>query len=142
MVSKIEVDALAGAGSAGVMTVVGEGGSTTTSLQQGLCKAWCNLDGTGTIGHLDSFNMSSPTDVGTGAFTLSFTNNMSNTSYSTTGSAKESTGGTHASDGVDRLLNPTRVALATSNVKVTVINLSNALRDCDENAVQICGDLA
>ena len=86
--------------------------------------------------------MSSPTDVGTGAFTLNFTNNMANTSYSTTGSAKESTGGTHASDGVDRLLNPTRVALATSNVKVTVISLANALRDCDENAVQICGDLA
>ena len=86
--------------------------------------------------------MSSPTDVGTGAFTLSFTNNMANTSYSTIGSAKESTGGTHASDGVDRILNPSRVVLATSDVKVTAINLSNALRDCDENAAQICGDLA
>ena len=138
----LKTNTLTGTSTAGSIAVTGEGNSTTTNLQQGLCKAWCNLDGTGTIGLFDSFNMSSTTDVGTGAFTLNFTNNMANTSYSTTGSAKESTGGTHASDGVDRLLNPTRVALATSNVKVTVISLANALRDCDENAVQICGDLA
>ena len=138
----LKTNTLTGTSTAGSIAVTGEGNSTTTNLQQGLCKAWCNLDGTGTIGHLDSFNMSSPTDVGTGAFTLNFTNNMANTSYSTVGSTKESTGGTHASDGVDRLLNPTRVALVTSNVKVTVISLANALRDCDENAAQICGDLA
>ncbi len=138
----LKTNTLTGTSTAGSIAVTGEGNSTTTNLQQGLCKAWCNLDGTGTIAHLDSFNMSSPTDVGTGAFTLNFTNNMANTSYSTIGSAKESTGGTHASDGVDRLLNPSRVVLATSDVKVTAINLSNALRDCDENAAQICGDLA
>ena len=142
MASILKLNTLTGASTAGSIAVTGEGNSTTTNLQQGLCKAWCNLDGTGTIGHLDSFNMSSPTDVGTGAFTLNFTNNMANTSYSTIGSAKESTGGTHASDGVDRILNPSRVVLATSDVKVTAINLSNALRDCDENAAQICGDLA
>ena len=142
MASILKVNTFTGASTAGSIAVTGDGNSTTTNLQQGLCKAWCNLDGTGTIGHLDSFNMSSPTDVGTGAFTLSFTNNMANTSYSTIGSAKESTGGTHASDGVDRILNPSRVVLATSDVKVTAINLSNALRDCDENAAQICGDLA
>ena len=142
MASILKVNTFTGASTAGSIAVTGEGNSTTTNLQQGLCKAWCNLDGTGTIGHLDSFNMSSPTDVGPGAFTLSFTNNMANTSYSTIGSAKESTGGTHASDGVDRILNPSRVVLATSDVKVTAINLSNALRDCDENAAQICGDLA
>ena len=142
MASTLKLNTLTGASTAGSIAVTGEGNSTTTNLQQGLCKAWGNLDGTGTIGHLDSFNMSSPTDVGTGAFTLSFTNNMANTSYSTIGSAKESTGGTHASDGVDRILNPSRVVLATSDVKVTAINLSNALRDCDENAAQICGDLA
>ena len=138
----LKTNTLTGTTTAGSIAVTGEGNSTTTNLQQGLCKAWCNLDGTGTIGHLDSFNMSSPTDVGTGAFTLSFTNNMSNTSYSTVGSAKESTGGTHASDGADRLLNPSRLALVTSGVKVTAISLANALRDCDENAAQICGDLA
>ena len=142
MASTLKINTLTGVTTAGSIAVTGEGNSTTTNLQQGLCKAWCNLDGTGTIGHLDSFNMSSPTDVGTGAFTLSFTNNMANTSYSTIGSAKESTGGTHASDGVDRILNPSRVVLATSDVKVTAINLSNPLRDCDENAAQICGDLA
>ena len=38
--SEIAIDKLKGVSSAGSMTVVGEGGSTTTNLQQGLAKAW------------------------------------------------------------------------------------------------------
>jgi hypothetical protein len=62
-------------------TVTGEG-SATTSLQQGLVKAWFKLDGTGTIGGLDSFNIASFTDNGTGDYSGTFTNSMSNTNYS------------------------------------------------------------
>ena len=42
----------------GQTTIVGEGGSTTTSLQQGLLKMWVQLNGTGTIATQDSFNAS------------------------------------------------------------------------------------
>jgi hypothetical protein len=82
MASKIEVDELAGAGSAGVMTVVGEGGSTTTNLQQGLIKVWVNFDGSASgAAARDSYNVSGMTDNGTGDYTTSFTNAMGNTTY-------------------------------------------------------------
>ena len=85
MVSKIEVDALSGASSTGVMTVVGEGGSTTTSLQQGLAKAWVKTveDLTGTN---DSFNVSSIADDGTGDGGVTLTASMSNANYAMKGS--------------------------------------------------------
>jgi hypothetical protein len=82
MASKIEVDELAGAGSAGVMTVVGEGGSTTTSLQQGLAKCFCNFNGTSTVAIADSNNIGSLTDNGTGDYHINLTNAHSNTNYS------------------------------------------------------------
>jgi len=83
MASKIEVDEIAGAGSAGVMTVVGEGGSTTTNLQQGLCKSWVSkvTDGSSMK---DNFNVSSMADTATGIFTISFTNNHNNDDYALT----------------------------------------------------------
>jgi hypothetical protein len=82
MASKVEVDELAGAGSAGVMTVVGEGGSTTTSLQQGLAKCFCNFNGTSTVAIADSNNIGSLTDNGTGDYHINLTNAHSNTNYS------------------------------------------------------------
>jgi len=73
--------------STGQTTIVGEGGTTTTSLQQGLCKAWANINGTGTIAARDSLNVSSLTDGGTGDYTYNFTNNMGNNDFTTTTSA-------------------------------------------------------
>ena len=91
MASKVEVDGLAGAGSAGVMTVVGEGGSTTTSLQQGLIKAWARLN-PNTL--QDSLNTTSILDNGTGDFEYNFTNNMGNANYSLFGSGNSLAGNT------------------------------------------------
>ena len=45
--STLNVDALVGNTSANAITVRGEG-SATTSLQQGLAKAWCKTSGVGT----------------------------------------------------------------------------------------------
>ena len=140
--STLRTNALEGMDAKNSITIVaGAGNITTTNVQEGLCKAWCRFDGTSS-GFQDSFNMGSLTDHGTGDHEVAYTNNMANTSYSTIGSAKESTGETHSSAGADRLLNPSRLALVTSGVKVTAISLANAQRDCDENAAQICGDLA
>jgi hypothetical protein len=79
MASKIEVDGLAGAGSAGVMTVVGEGGSTTTSLQQGLAKSWITFTSAASFTNRDSFNVSSLGDGGAGSGTVTMTSAMSST---------------------------------------------------------------
>ena len=81
MVSKIEVDALSGVSSAGVMTVVGEGGSTSTSLQLGLCKAWVHMDGSGTPSANDSHNLTSITDTASGRYSLNIANDFGNANY-------------------------------------------------------------
>ena len=66
--------------SANSLTIRGEG-SAQTSVQQGLAKLWMNLDGSGTIAILDSFNVSGATDNGTGDSGHNFTNNMANIHY-------------------------------------------------------------
>ena len=63
---------------AGTMTVVGEGGTTQTNLQQGLCKAWCRFDDGASS---DSFNVSSVTDHGTGDYQVFIANDMANATY-------------------------------------------------------------
>ena len=65
MASELKVNKLTGVTTAGSISVTGEGNSTTTNLQQGLAKAWINLNGTGTIASRDSFNVSSIADQGT-----------------------------------------------------------------------------
>ena len=62
-------------------TYVSDGGAVTQNTVQGLCKGWCNFDGTGTAAFRDTFNFSSLSDQGTGIYDLSFTNNMANTNY-------------------------------------------------------------
>jgi len=78
--SEIAIDKLKGASSAGSMTVVGEGGSTTTNLQQGLAKARCSTNAAGTTIH-GSFNVSSLTDFATGKQVLNLSSSFANTNY-------------------------------------------------------------
>ena len=80
--STLKANTFTGTTSAGSIVVTGEGGSTTTNLQQGLAKHWVRLDGSGTVSLLDSFNASGITDGGYGAYTPAFTNNMNNANYS------------------------------------------------------------
>ena len=82
--STIKTNTLTGTTSAGSIVVTGEGGSTTTNLQQGLAKHWVHLDGSGTATTLDDFNhnVSSLSDHGNGSYTFTFTNNMNNINYS------------------------------------------------------------
>ena len=83
--STLKVDNITGRGSTGFTgSVKSEGGNTTTDLQQGLVKAWVNLNGTGTIAIADSFNVTSCSDDGTGQYTVTIANNMANTNYATT----------------------------------------------------------
>ena len=80
--SEIKVDKISGKTSANAITVTGENGSTQTSLQQGLAKAWVNENNDATLD--DSFNISGGVDNGTGDYTYSFTNNLGNINYSVT----------------------------------------------------------
>ena len=78
--SEIAIDKLKGVTAAGSILVVGEGGTTTTNLQQGLIKVWFYKETDGaSLG--DSFNVSSLTDTGTGHFSIVFANDFSNSKY-------------------------------------------------------------
>ena len=81
--STLNVDALVGNTSANAITVRGEG-TATTSLQQGLAKAWVNIDGSGTVSFQGSFNTSNLTDDGVGKYTSFFSTDFGNVNYSFT----------------------------------------------------------
>ena len=81
-VSEIAIDKLKGVSAASSISVVGEGGTTTTNLQQGLAKMWVNYTGISTTAARDSFNVTSLTDNGTGQTTVNINNDMSNDDYS------------------------------------------------------------
>ena len=116
--------------STGQTTIVGENGTTTTSVQQGLIKAWCKFQGNAsTIANEDSFNVSGLTDNSTGVYTVNINNDMANDNYSTT---------CHASH-FNYLYNDSNTS--AGSVKFVSENGSSAV-DTEECGVQICGELA
>ena len=74
MASILKVDEMQGVTSAGDITITSEGGSATMQLQQGLVKAWVNYDALTDQTTKGSFNQSSLTDHGTGAYSTFYTN--------------------------------------------------------------------
>jgi len=66
----------------------GNNSSTPAEVAEGRAKAWLNLTGTGTIAIADDFNISSVTDRGTGRYSATFTNSMSNTNYVVVGTSE------------------------------------------------------
>jgi len=89
MASILKVDSLTGVTTAGSISVTGEGNSTTTNLQQGLCKTWLSYNHD-TPAVRDSFNVASVTDAATGQFRPSYSNNMASVNYAAYGTAQNS----------------------------------------------------
>ena len=86
MASTLKINTLTGVSTAGSIAVTGEGNSTTTNLQQGLCKAWCVSSQPGTVE--DSLNISSQGDGGTGDYENNLTNHMNSVSSCPTGGSQ------------------------------------------------------
>ena len=136
MASVLKVNTLTGVTTAGSIVVTGEGNSTTTSLQQGLTKAWCFFDGTaGTIAVADSYNVGSLTDSSAGEYGVNFTNNMSNANYSRYATA----GATNASSvGGESSVHAT----SASSCRIKAVKPSIAIADDSTVSCGINGDLA
>jgi len=114
--------------SANSMTIRGEG-SAQTSIQQGLTKAWYQLDGTGTFGMNDSFNMTATTDHGTGEYTTTFANAMSNDDYAFLfGSASQANVGANG--------------VTTTTLRLRCRDGDNSALDLDPITCGVDGDLA
>ena len=132
--SEIAIDKLKGVTAVATINVVAEGGTNTTSLQQGLCKVWYTLGVDAVLD--DSFNCGTITDVGASDYTIAFTSNMANALFSFTG------GYLATAD------NP-RVyfhnAIATSNIETALLHSNDGAKDegnVTSVKAQIAGDLA
>jgi hypothetical protein len=81
----VATDQIRGNTAANSVTVVAEGGTNTTNLQQGLAKAWLQANNAAALS--DSFNIASGTDDGTGTYSYGLTANMGNIQWSMTTNA-------------------------------------------------------
>ena len=117
-----------------------EGGAVTTSVIQGLAKAWLSMNGTGTIAVRDSLNMTGITDRGVGLTTVTIANNMGSAEYSVGGVSGAAHG---VSDNV-RLGLATEQETPTSTLFRTITRGANdnTNRDALYSCVQVFGDLA
>ena len=90
--SEILVDNLTGKTSAGSITVYGEGGTVTQSLQQGLAKCSIKFAGGSATATEDltgvsySLNVASLVDVSTGKYKINISNDMTDGDYAITAS--------------------------------------------------------
>ena len=140
MPSQLNVDTIKGQTTAGSVTIQGEG-TKTTNLQQGLAKAWVNLNGISTAAYRDSFNSSSLTDNATGDYTHTVTNNFGNINYVPVGLCN----GNNAVDSINTYniyydvsrMTPTSSAFATQNQSYNSTALDNAWI-----LISVNGDLA
>ena len=137
MASQLKVDTLTGVTTAGSIDVTGEGNSTTTSLQQGLAKAFVNFNGESTIASRDSFNVGSLTDVATGTYNITFTNNLGNGNYTTS-----CAGGDTNAAGVMVCQPHDSLAPTTSVCRVTSLQAHASQTDEPYIGAVIHGDLA
>ncbi len=98
-----------------------------------LGKVWVNLQGNGTAAIRDSFNVSSITDNGTGNYTVTFSNSMSNDDYCCLITTRRHGGVTETTGSIFS-------ALSTSNAVVQSLNLSGGTADTQTMCVAIFGD--
>mgnify|MGYP001332978526 FL=1 len=121
---------------AGQVTIQGEG-TATTNLQQGLSKAWFNLEGDITTPITrDSFNAGSVTDNGTGDYTVALTNHFTNenNTFVSDGGYTQSIGGPYVCSSY---------YYGSSDLRRMRIGLTNGtLTDCEQVNGSLFGDLA
>ena len=120
-----------------VTNIAGLTGSST-SVIDGLIKAWSKNQQEGGFSVLDTFNASSITDFGTGSQTHNFTNNMGNANYSVSGSVDRRSGVRTPHFSLEHNPAPT-----TSGCRHEArANSGGGLNDCAHHCVMMIGDLA
>ena len=114
-----------------------EGGAVTTSVQQGLAKAWVKYGFSVTPN--DSFNVSGLTDNGTGDFTTTFATSMTNDDFCVPTSCNHVNATTtlYACNPHTYATNSVRCDSFQANDNPTTAQL-----DANHNSVAILGDLA
>ena len=113
------------------------GSLATNYVVNGSAKAWFNFTGRGTAAVVDDLNITSLTDNGTGSFNLSYTANMSNSTYSFSNGQGWDVGTTNSTtSGTDKDF------ITTSSLRVLHVNMSDSAYDPDISFGSVHGDLA
>lgn len=141
MTSQLNVDTIvdkAGSGGTNVKvantsTYVSDGGNVTQNTVQGLIKCWVNIVGTSTAAFRDSFNTSSFTDVSSGQYTTTFSNNMSNDDFSAPVGGQDTTARTNVHTSFEEQ--------TTSTLRIMHFEGGGAT-DCVRIGAIVAGDLA
>ena len=140
--STLKANTFTGTTSAGSIVVTGEGGSTTTNLQQGLAKMWGSFDQRGDVlGSVtsgDTFNVTSITDALEGHIDVSIANDMVNTTYSINAMSHYS--GTLAYDEYSRYSGASN--MATGSFRIASQYVNGGEQDAYHNGILVHGDLA
>ena len=149
MSSQINVDTIVDkAGSGGVAIKIGndgtsvyesEGGAVTQNTVQALCKAWYDIDGSGTAAINDSLNGSSLTDHGTGDFSVTRANAMNNLTYACGAMSDFDSGDSRV---VTVTSNQGGAARTTTTMRHALQDTSAGGHDPDHFSVLVFGDLA
>lgn len=111
----------------------------SADVEQYLCKAWVNFNGTGTVAIRAAGNVSSITDHGAGDYTVNLTTALPDINYSVSGCGATATG-EGATSGVDLfeyLAATSSLARTTNSIRVRMLNNSNTLSDCFSCSVAI-----
>ena len=127
MTSELRVDNLKGSTTGGSINVLGEGTSVTTNLQQGLAKTWTFCTDNVIT---DSLNASSSSDVTTGKYTITLTNNTATANIA---------GSVTCNENVN--LNGHRSDVSTSTYQIRLKDTSGNGTDGNSGAL-VHGDLA
>jgi len=129
--STLRTNALEGMDAKNSITIVaGAGNITTTSVQEGIAKAWVNITGTSTTVAKDSFNVSGLTDTATGRTQVAINNNMNNDDFAV-GASSRSDGTVDNSD-----------QKTTGNFELMSINNGGSAEDSATKSGIVHGDLA
>ena len=107
----------------------------TTYITNGSAKSWINYKGTSTNAIMESLNMSSVTDNGTGDYTMTFSNAMATAEYSITDGTYRSSGSN--SPGITGFESPT-----ANNYIHNHWNSGISVSDMFRTYSQVNGDLA
>ena len=135
MASTLKINTLTGVSTAGSIAVTGEGNSTTTNLQQGLCKAWAFADH-----HTDNvidngFNTTTLTDTSAGISEVNLANAMQ--------SATQVTQITSYRSGTAQITGNSGISMTSTTACKVVTNDTGATGQEDtEYGLTLHGDLA
>ena len=134
--STLKTNTLTGTTSAGSIVVTGEGGSTTTNLQQGLAKVWNCFDDDAVL--RDSHNTASVTDNGTGHFDTNLTSNFDNDDFVFNGTV-----GVFASGSSPQIVGgSSATAKDTGQYGIRTQNYAGTFQDREDMMTSAHGDLA